>query len=404
MCSGCCRGWNVNLTEAEAAPFKGFDWRATRPRFAGLEPLEPLGEGRYRLAHIADSCIFLDDDNLCAIHKELGFDAKPRMCKQFPYHPVETPDGIVGSFDFACPTVVADEGAPIEEHETDFRGVVDRAIAERMQEEPSMAGRRASLREEHNLNARRGVPLSWADYVDIEGAQLEILNDSKQPLTQRMLRIDRLATDAHLNADPGEVAKWIGGLRTQRWSPLDAIAGPPAVAMRQRAVLAPVIAGVEGGWIVQEGGRSSARDRIGLALALVGSKKTVRLATADAELPLARMLHTRFDQDGELSGTFTRFLEAYIVRKSLVDGVSMYQGVRYLALFFGAIRWYAVARAVMAERESATEADLRYAIALMERCLSHAEGFRSPRLSSLINMLFDRVSPTQTLYPSPYPV
>jgi hypothetical protein len=39
----------------------------------------------------------------------------------------------------------------------------------------------------------------------------------------------------------------------------------------------------------------------------------------------------------------------------------------------------------------------------MERCLSHAEGFRSPRLSSLINLLFDRVSPTQTLYPSPYP-
>jgi hypothetical protein len=403
MCSGCCRGWNVNLTEAEAAQFKDFDWRGTRPRFAGREPLESLGEGRYRLAHIADACIFLDDDNLCAIHKELGFDAKPRMCKQFPYHPVETPDGIVGSFDFACPTVVADKGAPIEEHEADFRGVVARAIAERMQEEPSMAARRASLRGEHALSARRGVPLAWSDYGELENAQLEILRDSTQPLAQRMLRIDRLGTDAHLHAEPGAMSRWIGGLRTQRWSPLDEIAGPPAVAMRQRAVLAPLIAGVEGGWIVQTGGRSSARDRIGLALAVVGSQRTVRLATAEAELPLSRMPRTGFDQDGALAGTFARFLEAYLVRKSLVDGVSMFQGVRYLALFFGVIRWYAVARAVMAEREAATEDDLRYAIALMERCLSHAEGFRSPRLSSLINLLFDRVSPTPTLYPSPYP-
>jgi hypothetical protein len=247
------------------------------------------------------------------------------------------------------------------------------------------------------------VPLAWADYVELEDAQLTILRDQRQTLTQRLLRIDRLGTDAHLHAEPGEMSRWLGALRTQRWSPLDDLAGPPAVAMRQRAVLAPLIAGVEGGWIVQEGGRSSARDRIGLALALVGAKKTVRLATADAELPLGRMLRTRFDQDGELSGTFSRFLEAYLARKSLVDGVSMFQGVRYLALFFGAIRWYAVARAVMADRDAATEVDLRYAIALMERCLSHAEGFRSPRLSSLINLLFDRVSPTPTLYPSPYP-
>jgi len=110
MCSGCCRNWDVLVSQAEVDRFRDHDWKSTRPRFEGREILEDAGNGLQKLAHVEDACIFLDEDNLCAIHKELGADAKPFMCKHFPYHLTDTPEGVIVSLDFGCPTVVADEG------------------------------------------------------------------------------------------------------------------------------------------------------------------------------------------------------------------------------------------------------------------------------------------------------
>lgn len=402
-CAGCCRGWTVTLTEEEAAPLRGINWAATRPRFDGRQALQPLADGRFRLAHVGDACIFLDEDNLCAVHKELGPDAKPRMCRQFPLRLVETPEGIVASLDFACPAVVADDGAPIEEQEVEVRRLANLAMAARAPDRLSMAAPRTTLRAGAVLRARRGVPLAWADYRALEATMRELLQDPTPPLTRRMLRIDRLGREAHQHVAPGALPDWLAQLRAAGWAPLDAPLGPAPTAMRQRALLAPLIAGLEGGRLQEAGGRSSARGRIALAVAIVGAQEAVRLPTADATLPLREMQATRFDQDGALAPTLARFMEALLVRKVLVDGVSLIQGVRYLALYFGAVRWYAVARAVLAGRVATTEEDLRYAIALVERRLTHSEGFRTPRLNMLLNLLFEWVAPSHALYPSPYP-
>ncbi|REJ95205.1 MAG: YkgJ family cysteine cluster protein [Planctomycetota bacterium] len=65
-------------------------------------------------------CVFLGDDGLCIIHKELGADAKPRGCSKFPYSisPTFVEDRI--SLDFGCPTVQADEGRPLAEQKDDI--------------------------------------------------------------------------------------------------------------------------------------------------------------------------------------------------------------------------------------------------------------------------------------------
>src|SRR4029453_10552769 len=78
MCAGCCHSFDVIVNESEHAAFRDFDWSATRSRFEGHELTVRRADGRDRLNRMpGGACIFLDDDNLCAIHKELGLEAKP---------------------------------------------------------------------------------------------------------------------------------------------------------------------------------------------------------------------------------------------------------------------------------------------------------------------------------------
>ncbi len=400
-CAGCCRQWNVFVTEADVARFASVDWAASRPRFTGRELTVRLPDGKQRLTRIEDACIFLDDDDLCAIHKELGMEAKPLPCQQFPYRPIETPDGLVASFDFACPTVVANEGAPIEEHEAEFR-----RLAALIAAAPSDSATKASPGAGgQGVEACPGVPLAWADYLALEDGLLGMLRDTARPLTERMLLLDRMATQASQHAAPGAMAEWVASLRASGWQPLTQPADPMPTATKQRALLAPAVTGIEGSWNVQAGGRGSATARIAFALAFVGAQKTVPLPSAgDAPLSLANMRTVRFPQDQPpLANTFARYLEAYVVRKGLIEGTSLTQGARYLAVTFGVARWYAVARAVLTGRAVATDADLRYAIMLVERRLSHGEGFRTGPVSTILSFMFDHVAPARSLYPSPYP-
>jgi hypothetical protein len=148
----------------------------------------------------------------------------------------------------------------------------------------------------------------------------------------------------------------------------------------------------------------AASDRVSLAFAIVSSQSRVRLTTADAILDLSRMRATRFAQDeASFNEPLVRYLSAFVSRKSLVVRAPLLDGARYLALYFAAIRWYAVARAVLADRPAVEPEDLRYAIQMAEKILFHAEGFISPKVRGLFAFFFGRMTPSGSLYPSPYP-
>ncbi len=55
----------------------------------------PDGRAFHFLAHRDGACVFLRDDGLCAVHALLGPQAKPGFCREFPYHLVEEPRGVV---------------------------------------------------------------------------------------------------------------------------------------------------------------------------------------------------------------------------------------------------------------------------------------------------------------------
>jgi Fe-S-cluster containining protein len=403
MCSGCCRFWNVLATEGEVERFRHFDWASTRPRFTNREVVEDAGDGLHRLSHIDDACIFLDDDNLCAIHKELGPEAKPVMCKQFPYSLIDTPEGVVVSLDFACPTVVADEGKPLESHAADVRARIKEWGEMGAHSRLGMAG--TARGEMPRIEARKGVPLKWADYLAIERGLLSVMKREEETLTERLRLVDVLATQAVARATIGQMGAWVDSLADAGWTPLR-MPATRVSPLGQRALVAPVVASIEEGWNPHGAVASrSGAARIRLALALTASSSAVPLPTADgAVLQLPGMLRTRFAQDDpQLNAPITRFMTAFIARKGLLKGSTLLQGTRSLALYFAVIRWYSVARAVLAGREAVEPADVRYALILVEKTLSRSPGLTDGLFTALMNFLFDRVNSAGSLYPSTYP-
>ena len=102
QCGGsgaCCRaGYNLGPVEDEIA--EGIDasdvgawWPAAADGWAEMRPGPDGRLGRF-IRSVDGACIFLRDDELCAVHAQLGELAKPAFCRLFPYTAVRDPKGI----------------------------------------------------------------------------------------------------------------------------------------------------------------------------------------------------------------------------------------------------------------------------------------------------------------------
>lgn len=105
-CGACCRGYSFGpvseriIRGLEAADI-GAHWplAAEQPWYQLQDG--PTGEAFY-LAKVDDHCIFLRDDNLCAVHAALGAEAKPSFCREFPFHLVEDQRGLTAVIRADC--------------------------------------------------------------------------------------------------------------------------------------------------------------------------------------------------------------------------------------------------------------------------------------------------------------
>ncbi len=137
---------------------------------AGSDPSNfiPLPTGAsepvYLLRPRDGHCSYLDrEDGLCTVHKVLGEDVKPSVCRMFPYRAVRTPDGWDVGMSLGCPTVATGAGPdPLEDAERVLTALRERSQA--LHQVPS------------RVPLVSGVLADWSEWSDWEtstGARFE---------------------------------------------------------------------------------------------------------------------------------------------------------------------------------------------------------------------------------------
>lgn len=95
----CCSGYRVGpVADDVAARIEAHSFRENvdRIRAAGgpFRVTEIDGREMRVLSQVDGRCVFLGADGLCVVHRELGAEAKPALCRMYPLDVAIAPDGI----------------------------------------------------------------------------------------------------------------------------------------------------------------------------------------------------------------------------------------------------------------------------------------------------------------------
>ncbi len=116
----CCKNWSLTATASEVQSLLALPWVRERLAAAGCQP-ERIG-GRtspaYRLPMRVKGrdlrCVFLDDDDLCSIHRREGHEKLPAICQSFPFSFVRERTGLThASLSTYCPSIRDNYGEPL---------------------------------------------------------------------------------------------------------------------------------------------------------------------------------------------------------------------------------------------------------------------------------------------------
>jgi Fe-S-cluster containining protein len=119
-CTRCCeQPWRTLIEPERAAALDRVAWADEFPGLAGRTLYRQVRDGDKTVYELTKGegvkCVFLDGDGLCMIHKKLGYDAKPNMCKQFPYFSALAWDADYVSANYGCKAIQQRRGAPATE-------------------------------------------------------------------------------------------------------------------------------------------------------------------------------------------------------------------------------------------------------------------------------------------------
>lgn len=113
---GCFTDWGIAVKPEEAERLKDhpLTLRVIEQRGAAFEPKDC----QLQIYKNADNprCGYLEDDNRCSIHAQIGYAAKPLTCKEFPYILIQVPTGeTLVSASYYCTAVAEDVGPPLQD-------------------------------------------------------------------------------------------------------------------------------------------------------------------------------------------------------------------------------------------------------------------------------------------------
>jgi Fe-S-cluster containining protein len=122
---------------------------------------------QYTMEKRADGrCVFLTEQNRCALHERFGAESKPAMCQLFPYTFTEAPDGYYASVSFASTGALFNQGKPLEdqrEHLLNRMSLFKKLFP-------------ALKLDWSQIQLADGIPMRWAQYLLLERPLLAKLN------------------------------------------------------------------------------------------------------------------------------------------------------------------------------------------------------------------------------------
>ena len=174
-CGGCCRGrFAIIITDADRERIVEQGWTDEQLELKGKPLFTPLGS-EFQLAHRADgSCVFLQEDGLCAIHAKYGEPAKPLACRMYQFRLIPVGTQIRVDVRFDCPASATNLGRPITVHKEDLAELMKLAIP---------ADKAAALEPPPIFGA---VPKTWAQFSRITQTFEQVLLDVSIDITRRM--------------------------------------------------------------------------------------------------------------------------------------------------------------------------------------------------------------------------
>jgi len=364
-CGRCCKGWNVMVEPAERERLLAVDWARISPRLRGAalsEEVRPPDqtEPAISTAHVGERCVFLEDDNLCLIHRVLGEQAKPLTCRRFPLVITLVGDTALVGADYACPTMVRSEGVPLQIDEEIVTAWLGRA-----ESGPTSPGRGTA---EQEVRLSPGVRMDWDGYLVLEAELAGIMGmDVGSPAFRwaacRQILADLAAWGLQkrwLRRD--DVRSWLGGQdRKTLW---------PEPAEEDRLLprieeVAHLMGATETPHSPATGLGSAA---IGYSMAVVEGSGDLFVPSLGAWVDLEELGRVeRWPSRPELGDLLSRFAMNYLHRGSMLGSPSLRDGWDFLGKCLTLVGWYAAASAVLAGRRSVEMDDLVAGIVAVER-------------------------------------
>jgi Fe-S-cluster containining protein len=375
-CGRCCRDkWEIRVDAPSAEKLLALDWGKRDPALAGVVPfkkrlpLAPLaGELPYTVERCANNaCVFLTENNLCRIHRDMGLEAKPQVCQQFPYLFAETPDGVSVGLSHYCPGVKRKADAqvpPLERKLDELRRLHAHAI--RLEKAPEQ------------ILVDEGLPLRFEDYKAVEGLVVELVSApavtpavglAATAVVTSML-VEFLGIRALGKTEPpaGAGREFVDGWRRMGVPRILSIAARQHRAPRTgRLLLRQFLSLVDQ---AQPGSGSAPVRAFAGAWAFVKELLgvgSIYCAPLAASVSVRAVRAVALPWDSELSRPFRLYAEHAIFRRRLLPPLGLRVGLGLLVLHVAAARFVARAQAALAGRTSATEEDVHRGIELVEK-------------------------------------
>lgn len=192
-CGDCCRTFEILLGPGEEEALKSLDWKgrdATLVDSKTVVPARlPVSRGRRQLLRRKDgACVYLGEDDQCRIHRHFGADAKPMMCRLYPFGFYPVGERVAVDVSFACRAVSQGQGKTLETRFPEWTRLLGGVVP------------RGSKPRRHRLDQKREMPgeLLW----ELEFYLLGMLDRRDLTLSDRvrcMLQFVRVATTGDPN-------------------------------------------------------------------------------------------------------------------------------------------------------------------------------------------------------------